>query len=61
MGAWIAINLFQYFQNQIKGFVGIGAAPEFLSRLMWNKFPKKIRQDIKKKGVVEIVNGQYKN
>ena len=60
MGAWIAINLFQYFQNQIKGFVGIGAAPEFLSRLMWNKFPKKIRQDIKKKGVVEIVNGQYK-
>ena len=45
MGAWIAINQFKYFKSQIKGFIGIGAAPEFLSRLMWNKFPKKIREE----------------
>ena len=32
---------FKYFKSQIKGFVGIGSAPEFLTRLMWNKFPKK--------------------
>ena len=41
MGAWIALNQFKFFKNQIKGLIGIGAAPEFLTRLMWNKFPKK--------------------
>ena len=30
MGAWISLNQFKYFKNQIKGFIGIGAAPEFL-------------------------------
>ena len=41
MGAWISLNQFKYFKNQIAGFVGIGSAPEFLERLMWKKFPKK--------------------
>ena len=41
MGSWLALNQFKYFKNQIKGFVGIGSAPEFLTRLMWNKFPQK--------------------
>ena len=41
MGAWIGLNQFKYFKKQIKGFIGIGSAPEFLTRLMWNKFPKK--------------------
>ena len=44
MGSWIAINQFKYFKKQIKGFIGIGSAPEFLTRLMCNKFPKKIKQ-----------------
>ena len=39
MGAWISLNQFKYFENQIVGFVGIGSAPEFLERLMWKKFP----------------------
>ena len=30
MGAWIALNQFKYFKSQIKGFLGIGSAPEFL-------------------------------
>ena len=34
MGAWIALNQFKYFKSQIKGFLGIGSAPEFLTRLM---------------------------
>ena len=46
MGAWIALNQFKYFKSQIKGFVGIGSAPEFLTRLMWNKFPKKNKKRI---------------
>ena len=46
MGAWIALNQFKFFSKQIKGFVGIGSAPEFLERLMWKKFSKKIKKII---------------
>jgi len=59
MGAWIALNQFKYFKTQIKGFIGIGAAPEFLSRLMWNKFPKKIKEEIFKTGKSVVKNGGY--
>jgi len=60
MGAWIAMNQFKYFKKQIKGFLGIGSAPEFLTRLMWNKFPKKTKDEIIKKGITNIESGQYK-
>ncbi len=60
MGSWIALNQFKYFKEQIKGFIGIGSAPEFLTRLMWNKFPKKIKKEIIKKGISTIETGQYK-
>ncbi len=59
MGSWIALNQFKYFKNQIKGFIGIGSAPEFLDRLMWRKFPKKIKKEIKLKGISYIKNGDY--
>ena len=59
MGAWIGLNQFKYFKNQINGFLGIGSAPEFLTRLMWNKFSKKIRKEIVTKGLSIIKNGQY--
>jgi pimeloyl-ACP methyl ester carboxylesterase len=59
MGAWIALNQFKYFKNQIKGFLGIGSAPEFLTRLMWNKFSKKIKKEIITKGIGVITNGKY--
>ena len=61
MGAWISLNQFKYFKNQIKGFVGIGSAPEFLERLMWKKFPKKIRQEIMSKGISIIKHGDPNN
>ena len=60
MGAWIALKQFTYFKKQIKGFLGIGSAPEFLTRLMWNKFPKKIKKEIITKGISTIKSGQYK-
>ncbi len=60
MGAWIALNQFEYFKKQIKGFVGIGSAPEFLERLMWKRFNKKIKKEIKEKGVSIIKHGQSK-
>jgi len=60
MGAWIALNQFKYFKKQIKGFVGIGSAPEFLERLMWKQFNKKIKEEIKEKGISIIKHGQSK-
>ena len=59
MGAWIAINQFKLFRSQIKGFLGIGSAPEFLENLMWNKFSKKIKTEIIKKGVHDLKYGNY--
>jgi uncharacterized protein len=58
MGAWISLNQFKYFKNQIAGFVGIGSAPEFLERLMWKKFTKKMKKEIKTKGIITIRHGQ---
>ena len=60
MGAWISLNQFKYYKNQIKGFIGIGSAPEFLERLMWKKFNKKIKKEIKLKGVSIIKHGNTK-
>ena len=40
MGSWIALNLFPYFKKQIKGFIGIASAPEFLEELLWKKSKK---------------------
>ena len=59
MGAWISLNLFRDFRKQIKGFVGIGAAPEFVNRIMWKKFNKKIKQEILKKGICKVKHGEY--
>jgi len=59
MGAWIALNQFKYFKSQIKGFVGIGSAPEFLTRLIWNKFPKKTKTELLKTEKILIKNGGY--
>ena len=59
MGSWISLNLFKFFNKQIKGFIGIGSAPEFLTRLMWNKFAKKTKSEIIQKGIATIKNGDY--
>ena len=59
MGAWISLNQFNYFKKQIKGFIGIGSAPEFLTRLMWNKFPRSFKNEIRIKGLKIIKNGEY--
>ncbi len=59
MGAWLSLIQFKYFKNQIKGFIGIGSAPEFLNRLMWKQFTKKIKREIIQKGVSIIKHGEY--
>ena len=60
MGAWISLKKFKYFKNQIKGFIGIGSAPEFLEKLMWKKFSNKIKKEIKDKGISIIKHGDSK-
>ena len=59
MGAWIGLNQFNYFRKQRRGFSGIGTASEFLTRLMWNKFPKKIKSELVIKGKTIIKSGNY--
>ena len=59
MGAWISLTQFKYFKTQIKGFLGIGSAPEFLERLMWNKFSESKKKEIKKNGIIHLKHGDY--
>ena len=59
MGAWIALNQFRKYNSQIKGFIGIGAAPEFLERLMWKKFNNKIKKELIKKKICIIKKDNY--
>ena len=59
MGAWISLNQFKFFKKQIKGFLGIGSAPEFLENLMWKKFTKKMKAETIKKGIYYLKHGNY--
>ncbi len=59
MGAWISLKQFQIFKNQIKSFLGIGSAPEFLENLMWKKFTKKMKKEIFKKKIINLKHGNY--
>ena len=59
MGAWIALNQILKFKEQIKGFMGIGSAPEFLENLMWKKFSNKMKKEIIQNGIVDLKHGDY--
>ena len=59
MGAWLALKQFQEFKGQIKGFLGIGSAPEFLENLMWKKFTKKMKSEIIKNRILQLKHGNY--
>jgi len=59
MGAWLSLNQFKSFKKQIKGFLGIGSAPEFLEYLIWKKFTKKMKREILQKGIINLKHGHY--
>ena len=61
MGSWIGLNLISYFKMNLIGFVGIASAPDFTDELMWKKFPIDIKNEIVKKGILELKNeyGDY--
>ena len=52
MGSWIGLNLISYFKMNLIGFVGIASAPDFTDELMWKKFPRDIKNEIVKKGIL---------
>ncbi len=59
MGAWLSTLQFKYFKKQIKGFIGIGSAPEFLDKVMWKKFTSKMKKETIKKGIYYLKHGGY--
>jgi len=59
MGVWLALNQFKDFKKQIKGFLGIGSAPEFLENLMWRKFTKTMKKETKKRGIYYLKHANY--
>jgi alpha-beta hydrolase superfamily lysophospholipase len=59
MGAWIALNQILKFKKQIKGFMGIGSAPEFLENLMWKKFSTNMKKEIIQNGIINLKHGDY--
>ena len=59
MGSWISLNIFKNFKKQIIGFLGIGSAPEFLEYLMWKKFSRSMKKEIKKNGIIHLKHGDY--
>ena len=59
MGAWLSLCQFKDFKKQIKGFLGIGSAPEFLENLMWKKFTKKMKKETIKNGIYNLKHGNF--
>tara|TARA_E500000331_G_scaffold339825_1_gene370487 strand:- start:99 stop:869 length:771 start_codon:yes stop_codon:yes gene_type:complete len=59
MGSWIALNLFDFFKKKLIGFIGIASAPEFLERLMWKKFSKKIKKELMSKNIYRLDHGGF--
>ena len=59
MGGWIGLNLFKSFGKKIHAFVGIAPAPEFLDRLMWNKFTNKVKKQLIKDKFHKFNHGGY--
>ena len=59
MGSWLSAKQFQFFSDQIKGFIGIGSAPEFLEKVMWRKFSAKMKRETIKNGIYNLKHGGY--
>ncbi len=59
MGSWIALNLLKNFKKQVKGFLGIASAPEFLEELMWKKFKPKIKKIIMERKIYYLEYSGY--
>ena len=51
MGGWIGLLAAQVLKAQVKGFIGIAAAPDFTRALMWKSFPEAIKKQLIETGL----------
>ena len=54
MGGWVMLLAALKMPKRICALMGIAAAPDFTEYLIWDKFTKKQKAEIKKKGVIHI-------
>ena len=59
LGAWLGLLQFQDFKKQIIGFIGIGSAPEFLDRLIWQKLKNNEKKTFLKKKFYMLKSDDY--
>ena len=59
LGAWLGLLQFQHFEKQIIGFIGIGSAPEFLDRLIWQKLKNSEKKIFLKKKFYMLKSDGY--
>ncbi len=59
LGTWLGLLQFQDFKKQIIGFIGIGSAPEFLDRLIWQKLKNKEKKLFLKKKFYILKSDDY--
>ena len=59
LGAWRGLLQFQDFKKQIIGFIGIGSAPEFLDRLIWQKLKNNEKKLLLKKKFYMLKSDDY--
>jgi pimeloyl-ACP methyl ester carboxylesterase len=52
MGAWIALHLARRWPARLAGLIGLAAAPDFTSELMWPAFDEAQRATILREGVL---------
>ena len=56
MGGWISLILGKMKPKRIAGFVGIAAAPDFTEDSMWSNLDKKSREELARRGKLELEN-----
>ena len=59
LGAWLGLLQFQEFKKQIIGFIGVGSAPEFLDRLIWQKLKNNEKKLLLKKKFYMLKSDGY--
>ena len=59
LGAWLGLLQFQEFKKQIIGFIGVGSAPEFLDRLIWQKLKDNEKKLLLKKKFYMLKSDGY--
>ena len=60
MGGWLGLLAAQARREQVRGFVGVAAAPDFTTRILHGRMTERQREEIQREGVV-YVHSDYAN